>query len=231
MTTFLYDDDKWFAKKSLVIDLPDVNPDNWYVVQDERYRPDKDSYIENKFREEWPNVDIKGIEQVYKLASRSTSINIWLAGANAEYSKVANIPTFYKDLVSGDEFKSASDVLTNVGKTESERALKLQEAARTYEANCKKINSEADLLIKNKVSGNKLAQILMIRSNMLPINLSLAIDNFTPIDAEGAPDTRAYARELLVKFKTSLIKHLRDDKEFVPMSFIDTLNDQKPKKI
>lgn len=55
------------------------------------------------------------------------------------------------------------------------------------------------------------ARVISMNTTELPLTLQLAIENFTPANDVNSPNKKAYARELLIRYKLELIKMIKND--------------------
>lgn len=194
---------------SYIVDDPDKDPNNWLIIKEESYRPDKPKFIEQKFRKDYPNIKIKNADQVYSLASRSAILNEWLAKVNAEYAVIEGAPTYFRDFVEPKDFDNASKEVLKLSTANAAKAKAQAEAASEYKDKLIQINKE----FESKLStSNNLAKIISLNTTCLPLSIQLAIDNYTPASS-SSPNQKAYSRECLINYKIKLIEALSKDKK------------------
>jgi len=205
--------------------LPEQDANNWTTIAELKYRPDRDKFILDAFRKDYPNLTVADADQVYRLASRSTAIRDWLVNTNVKYAQTATEPSYLHNIVKPEDYEKAAANIQDLNDIERERAEKLQKAASDYKEKVDNINKECDNKVTNKVGNDKLIKILTLKTNELPVSIALAIDNFTPptVTSVGpvAIDSKSYGREMLVQYKIALIKKLNDDKNFDVDKFIN----------
>lgn len=203
---------------SLAVD--DGDDKSWYIIKEESYRPDKDKFVLDKFNEKYPKMKQTKIQTVYNLCSRSSTLNVWLAGINLEYAKSSQVPTFYRDLVEPDVFKETQEELTKINKLESDKAAIELELAKSYKAELKRVVSEYENKV-NQIIKTKTIRVLNLKSTDLPIYIQLAIENYTPGKATDSPDKKTFGRELLINYKKMLLQILSKNKDVDIQKIID----------
>lgn len=198
----------------IIIDKVSDNVDDWVIIKDEKYRPNRDKFVVDRFELDFSNISLaalpsinKKAERIYNLVSRSLRLTEWLARVNLEYALLENTPTFYRDLVSPEEFQISSDSLLRLSQKAAEQSAEELEAARSYKTKIAEIRNRYSA-ISNSLKTTRLVKILSLKSNSMPLTLQMAIENYTP--ADQSPDKKTYARELLIKYKLSLIKVSRN---------------------
>jgi hypothetical protein len=216
-------------RKSLnvMIIQPDPNKiDDWYLSKEDSERPERDIFIVNKFRKDWESIPISGdVQDAYvrigNLASRSKYIGMWLASANLEYSLEASLPTYYKNLITNEEYTKLQEDVTKynieVTKLVAEDTKALNAYNKARETN--KINFENK--IKN-ISNNRIFKIVNLSSDLLPPEIHNTIANYTPID-EKSPNPKQYAREILINYKRALIGYVKADQNINVDNLIEEL--------
>lgn len=209
--------------------LPSADSTDWITVKQEIYRPDKDQFVYDRFVASYPNIKLddsksltENVKVIYALCSRSEVLNYWLSKVNVEYSLDAGTPTFYKNLVEPTVFMNATKTLTKINDISSAEALELQAAAFEYKEKIKRISANFNKERKNKIGNDKLLRILTIKSTQLPLSLQMAIENYTP--AQDAPTQRAYAREILIQFKVSLIEEMNKNPDFDIDKYLEAIS-------
>lgn len=184
-----------------------TDPDLWLIIQDEKYRPDRGAFILERFIESYPNVNVKGdVTKIYALCSRSAALGEWLAAQNLDYALIQNEPTFYRDIIDQDSYKAVSSELQENSTRGRDRANEELVAARKYKDEMDKIDKKYSKF-KFKL---KESRIINMNSTELPLTLQLAIENYTPSSSDS-PNRRAFARELLINYKISLLTAISDD--------------------
>lgn len=196
--------------------------DDWIIIKDEKYRPDKDKFILDQFRKDYPHVPVKDCQQVYNLGSRSSVIAEWLGRNNIQYSLIQETPTYFRDLVGPDSFRSLSNKIQKINKIQVNKAKEEEAAAFEYKNKIKEINKKYNILIEKEKEFNKELKVLTLSTNSLPLTIQLAIDNYVPGDDPTSPDKKSFAREMLIRFKQSLIKIIKDN----PSVNIDEIIDE-----
>lgn len=190
-----------------VVNEPDSNPENWIIIKEESYRPDKAEFVLNKFRKAYKNIKVRDADQIYSLASRSSQLNEWLAKVNAEYATIEAAPTYFRQYVDADDFSKASNEVARISKVMSDKAKAQAIAASNYQKSLKDIDNEFSSKVTTE---DKVAKVISLNSTQLPLSIQLAIDNYTPA-MSSSPNQKTYARECLINYKVSLLKILKND--------------------
>jgi len=186
----------------------DENIDNWLIVKDEKYRPDRGVFVLEKFKEDFPEINVDNIDKVYSLCSRSAALNEWLAKVNLSYALIQNEPTFYRDKIEASRYNLVSEELLKNNSILSSKAREELELAADYRSKMDKIKIKYSK-IEYK---SKEARVISMNTTELPLTLQLAIENYTPA-SDDSPNRRSYARELLINYKLSLLNVIKENPE------------------
>lgn len=192
----------------LLIDQVSSSSEDWNVIKDEKYRPNREKFILDAFNKDFPSINIKSGEKVYGLCSRSSILSEWLAKMNLLYSQVEAAPTYYRDNVTTVEYEQASkqiDLLNNLNKEKANELLIANQKYKEQTDNIERIY--ADKAKKLELKG--INYILSLKTTDLPLTILLGIENFTPVGIAGSPSSKTYAREMLVNYKVSLLKYAK----------------------
>lgn len=195
---------------------PSSKNEEWTVIKEQSYTPDKVEYTVTNFKTAFPNVTLpEGVLPSYdligRLASRSSVITEWLAINNAEYALEAQMPTYLEDVMTPEEYKKTQSEVTAYNKVIAEQQKEKQKASEIYKENLKKIDDKYNKQL-NKIKENKKLKILTLPSTSLPLTLQLAIENYTPT-GDDPPTKRTYLREILTNYKIYLLKELDNNKD------------------
>jgi hypothetical protein len=199
---------KMFEAFGLSFDLNiPIKYDDWLVVKNEKYRPDRNVFIYEAFKKAFPQIKVADASMVYKLASRSVKLNEWVAKVNVEYALIQNEPTFYRDYVSPKDYEIVMRDLITSSERNKKRAAEELLAAQQYKAQLEDIDKRYSGFEYN----SKYSRIINLSSNRLPLSYQLAIENYVPTVSGSQIEVhkKAYAREVLVSYKIQLIKILK----------------------
>jgi hypothetical protein len=186
----------------------DENIDNWLIVKDEKYRPDRGIFVLERFKEDFPEINVDNIDKVYSLCSRSAALNEWLAKVNLSYALIQNEPTFYRDKIEASRYNLVSEELLKNNSILSNKAKEELELAADYRNKMDKVK-----LKYSKIEyKSKEARVISMNTTELPLTLQLAIENYTPA-SDDSPNRRSYARELLINYKLSLLNVIKENPE------------------
>lgn len=185
--------------------------DDWIIIKDEKYRPDKDKFILDQFKKDYPHVPVINCQQVYNLGSRSSVIAEWLGRNNVQYSLIQETPTYFRDLVGAESFKNLSNKIQKINKIQLEKAREEEAASIEYKNKIKEINLKYSSLINKEKEYNKELKVLTLNSTALPLTIQLAIENYVPGDDATSPDKKSFAREMLIRYKQSLINLIKQN--------------------
>jgi len=186
----------------------DENIDNWLIVKDEKYRPDRGVFVLEKFKDDFPEIIVDSIDRVYSLCSRSSALNEWLAKVNLSYALIQNEPTFYRDKIEASRYNLVNEELLKNNSILSNKAKEELELAADYRSKMDKIK-----LKYSKIEyKSKEARVISMNTTELPLTLQLAIENYTPA-SDDSPNRRSYARELLINYKLSLLNVIKENPE------------------
>jgi len=183
---------------------------DWATIKGESYTPDRAEFILDRFKQDFPEHGEVSYDLLMATISRSKPLSRWLAQTNLDYSVSAQVPEYFKDHVEPDEFNKSSKIITQYNKLLAEESQETQAAAAAYQKRIDDINKKY-VALKEKYTRDNLVRILTMQSNELPITLQLAIENYTPEADASAPDKRRYAREMVINYKVSLLKILKEN--------------------
>lgn len=195
---------------NIEVELASKKENDWYVVTDENYRPDKDHFVVEKFVETFPDIVLpekEKHERIYALCSRSRGLANWLKNVNLEYSLKETTPTFYRDIIDPNRFKEVAKSATKARILNQEKAKEELALVKKYNQDIDEINSRYDEKLK-LISKDPFFKILNMDSGYIPVSLQNAIEDYTP--ASLAVDKKTYAREMLIRYKIALINFVKE---------------------
>jgi hypothetical protein len=193
--------------RGIRVDVDDSSND-WVIIKDENYRPDREEFVLSYFRKDFPDVKVPDVSKVYALCSRSAILAQWLSSVNMQYSLQEQVPTFYRQLVDPEEYKKAYDDITENARLNRDRAMEEFKASSNFKNEMSKI---AEKYNRKRKMNSIYSRVITMNSTELPLTLQLAIENYTPADDASLPNVKAYAREILIQYKISLIKYIKDN--------------------
>jgi len=185
--------------------------DDWKVSKAEKYTLDKDEYVVEQFKKDFPHIGEIDFEKITLLVSQNKSLAQWYARINALYQLEVRVPEYLKEHVSAEEFDVASKVITRYNKVQQDLAAELNSEARKYEQKIKEISAKHKAEI-DKLTKNKIVRILTMTFDELPLSVQLYVSNFgtDPESKEIAPNKQKLGKELLVNFKVALLQLLNE---------------------
>lgn len=190
------------------IEVP-TSSNDWLIIKDETYRPDRGVLVLETFKKDFPSIQVgDDVEKVYALCSRSARLAEWLAKVNLSYATLQNEPTFYRDVIAADDYKLVAKDLEQLSNNNRSRATEELKAAEVYKTTMETISNK----YSNRRLENKFSTIIALNTTSLPLTLQLAIENYTPANDATSPNRRAYARELLVRYKLALIEMVKENR-------------------
>lgn len=208
---------------SLTIDKIDTSSKNWKIIQTDEYRPDKQAYVEAKFYEDFAELGQQSFDQIASLASRSSLLNKWLVSVNASFAIDVAPPFWLQEEIPSEEYVKIQPIISKLSQAAADRASKESAAAKEYRAKLDGIEKDFNTKMNEFKSDNNIIKILTIQSTKLPLSFQLAIDNYTPLAAQAAPNQRMFAREVLTSYKISLLKFSKDNPQVDIQKVIDEM--------
>lgn len=204
-----------FSVNNISIEVKSISEDSkdWKVIQSEEYKPNRQDFLLNKFKNDFPSqaMAVDNFNTLSALASRSKRVNEWLALASAKYIMEVSTPLYLKEKVTPEQYTEANNAIKELNRNASERSKAEQEAANKYKDEMKRIDSYYNQKNKHLLS-SKIIKILTLSPQSLPITLQLMIENFAPAKTSSSPDKRTYAREVLTQFKIALLDYFNNPK-------------------
>lgn len=224
MTNFDYNNE------TIVIPTISENLDQWTVIKSQAVQYSAAEVIVDNFNESFNNIQLSGetYEEKYefltKLVSRNSKLLEWYSAQKIKYSDLAQLPLFAKDLIEPKKFKSLQNDLTALSDVVKESVDQRILASNEYKKKLNLIDINEKRKISEIKSKDQVLKILSLNSSQLPLTLSLAIENFTPLgDTKlAAENKKIYVRETLTQFKIGLLKFLNDN----PNTDIDDVIDK-----
>lgn len=184
----------------------DQDGNEWFCKKDDLYKPSKNKFIEERFFAKYGRV--LEFDIITKLVSRSESLRNWYAKQLEDFILEVDVPEYYENILSPTEFKLLSVEVAKVNKNFALESKELGVISDKYKKDCEEVRKSYKL--KNeKLFNNKLVKILTLNSESLPIGLQLKLENYTPSDQDDIRTSALYGRELLVRYKISLIEALK----------------------
>jgi hypothetical protein len=193
----------------VVIDDISENSDDWKTIKSESFRPNRETYILEKFQKEFPSQKVSDYNLLTKLASRNKTLTEWLANVSLFYSKDVEVPRYLTEVIKPDEYVILEKEIVKYNQQLSSESKELEKASQNYKETIKDISKKYKIE-KDKITENKVIKILTLNQTDLPLTLALQIENFTPATIDDAPTRRAYAREVLINFQLTLIKIVQE---------------------
>lgn len=184
--------------------------DSWKIIQSENYAPDRDEFILEKFKKDFKDIVVKDVQRVYALCSRSSALSDWLSRSNLDYSLNASVPKWLKAEINPEDFKKAQESIQKVSISARKRSSAELIASERFKKEMKIAKDVFEKETKEYMNTN-LVKILNLKSTDLPITLQSAIEDYTPGEAADSPDKKVYAREVLVRFKISLLRYIKEN--------------------
>jgi hypothetical protein len=190
------------------------DPSEWKIRRDQVFRPDKRAYVYNKFRLEFPDIKIDddisiGYNLICRLVNRSKFLSLWLQTTNLMYANIVAIPSYLEGQASPEEFKDAVDKVKFINNASVDMVKKNAAALDIYKKALAKNKEEYEKLVNIKNCSNAV-KVMTLDSSLLPISLINEIENYT-FNKELQPSREAYAREIVINFKTFLYKTAKQE--------------------
>lgn len=200
----------YFKDEDISLEKPTEESDSWYVSIDDEYLPDYKKFVMDRFNRDYPHIKLDyDWDKFGRLISRTRVLQEWKLLIDSEYSSNVTVPRYYSELVNPDDYKKARNLITEYSRNERNRSDELNEAALAYKKKYDQINSKYDKL-SEEITSNDIVFIATLNSNLLPITLQCMIEDYVPADASDSVQKRKYAREILVRYKMTLLKALNE---------------------
>lgn len=184
--------------------------EKWNCSLDKNYLPDKNEFIEQAFEKTFgQELDA---ETIYKLVGRNQAVQEWLAETNAKFEISVQCPQYYKGLMSDEDYKRLNKDINSFNQLNTDQSQEIEKASIKYKDEIKKISEKYEAK-KSEITKNPTVKVLTLDSTKLPISLSLAIENFTPQDLTDSATKKAYAREILIRYKQLLLEEINNGKD------------------
>lgn len=192
-------------------EIPDVDDyDTWNREIDKNYVPNKNEFVETQFYEDFKmKLEAK---KIYALVGRNEAVAEWLVDVNAKYELSVSCPEYFKDVISPEKYKELSAKIDQYNEVNRQEAKDVKALAEKYKADMKAI-TDASKVLKDKISEDDRIKVLTLSSTQLPLSVSLAIENFTPIKGVNAISQKSFGRESLIRYKKLLLEAINDEKD------------------
>lgn len=207
--------------QEISIDLPSLDSEEWYTVKQESYTLDKETYIEDKFREDFPQIQVKDHDQIISLVSRNRKLQTWYAKTAILYAADIQVPVFLKEELTPEEYLQQKENILKIKKIIAKYSLEKERISAELTAKISKLDEVANAEVDKIIGKDPIQHILNLDASALPLSLSLAIDNYTPVKGDVTIKTRQYSREVLINYKISLIQKVKSDPNFDVFKFTE----------
>lgn len=196
----------------IIIEIDEVPTDstNWKTIQDQSYRPDKQQFMLDKFRNDFPNQSISNYEMLANIASQNDMLGDWYSKTNLLYRKDIEVPRYLTKAISPEEYAKLEDNIVKYSEKNSLESMEIQKEASKYDAKIAEIRAKYNKERK-ELRTNSTIKILTLSVKELPLTCTIAISNFTPGAEESAPTSKAYAREVLINYQLGLLKIIKEN--------------------
>lgn len=226
MFTFKYKD------QTITVDNASDSIDDWIVKEAEVIKYSKESVITESFIKQFPHIAVLGdtyeekFDYVTNLVSRSDKLLQWFAIEKIKYSNLSQLPNYLDGLVEPSEFKHIQENITSINKSISDFSDRRKKATEKYKQELRLIDKEERTVVDNKINSNKIIKVLTLTSQSLPLSMVSAIESYNAqtTDTNFDEKKKLYGRELLTKFKVSLLKAIKDNPDIDLDSLIDELS-------
>lgn len=199
-----------FDGAKVKVELPKKTTDDWVVVLAESLEVDRSGFMMSEWNKTFGRkFKVKDFDQLSKICSTNTDLVEWWSLTSLRYSRLTQVPLHLKGEVDPDEYKTISEVISEINKINSVKQAEINEVTRELSAKRKKIEENAKIAINKLKADNVIVKILTITTQDLPISILLQIDNFNP---KENPDVMKdlFAREMIINYKKALIKLVKD---------------------
>lgn len=205
-----------FSVSGVTYEVDDVDVEAealWRIEENVSYRPDREGMLFEAFKKEFPNVKVKDAAQISALVSRSKVVSDWVANFNLAYVDAVKVPKAFQEIVEPKEFKKALGNIDKLNAAQKKFSEKVNEASVVYKEAQKKALEELNKT-KETIKLNNIEKVLTMPTNLLPVSLGLAVENYTPKDDEPtAPTQKAYSREIFINYQIALLNLAREKKD------------------
>lgn len=185
----------------------DESATKWYAKADDDFKPDKNAFIEQKFKQRF--VQELSFDKITNLVSRSSALREWYADMISEYILEVDVPQYYKELIEPGDYKRLSEKVKTYNKLNVEKARKLNEVAEETKKKIKFIEDEFEPQFA-KITCDPQVKVLTLNSEQLPLGLQLKLENYTPADASDPRTTSLFSREMLIRYKIELLNVIKE---------------------
>lgn len=207
--------------KNLSIEAVPADKEKWKTLQAQSFVPDKDKFILEAYNKAFPNNKLDDVTILYSLASRSSIVGEWLAKQQVKFIDELKTPKYLEGVVDKDTVSKSEKDIVAYNQTLSDESKEIEKAARNFDAKVAEIRKKYKDS-RDKLTENPVMKVLTLRQNYLPLSLLIAIENYSPKDAD-APSQKAYAKELLVNYQRALLSLMKEDKEIDISKVIEDL--------
>lgn len=223
MFNFIYN-----GKAISVKDAPE-NFDDWTIRKSEILTYEKSEVILKAFIAKFPHITLLGdtneekYEYITKVASRNKALLEWFTLEKLNFSELATLPGYLKDIIDPKSFKRIQKDITKVNDTIAKFSEERVKASEEYKRKLKDIDRQEQMEF-SVAKSNKIVKILTLTSQSLPMSMAFALEKFNTKAAidDFEEKKKLYIRELLTNFKVTLIKFINDN----PDTDVDDLINQ-----
>jgi len=203
--------------------MPETDPKNWYIVREDSLRPERDTFILERFKKDFPTIKVKDSDQMYRVISRSKMATEWLTFQNLEYVSVVKIPGYARDVISPSVMEKVNLELTSINAVNAKKAKLIKEAADIFKKSLDEIENDENNKLPKTLSA--FSKVLALNSSDMPTSVQLAIDNYVESDS-GKVTRKDYARECLANYKKMLLDLVAKKADIDIMGVVNNLREK-----
>lgn len=205
---------------------PTKDSSNWYTIEQQSFTIEKDSYILDEFRRDFPHVNVLDFEQLKLVLSRSKKLQEWYALVSIKFTDSIQLPVAYKDLFSPLEYKQYFKDIQEYKSNLARESEEIEKLSSKFTEDLNEIKGKYSELNKQIIDKNKFYPIITLNGQDIPLSLQLEIEQYTPKTGDITQQRSLYGREMLINYKRSLIEKVQKEPD---TNILDLIEEMKLK--
>lgn len=216
----------YFDFDNVIVNKPGPDQQNWYTIEQQSFTINKEDFILEKFKEDFPKFRIKDFEQFKLVLSRSEKLQDWYSKTSLLYADSIQLPVAFKDEFEPDEYQGYFRDMQKYKETLAKESYDIQKLSEVFDKDLVKIKEKYRNDLEKIVNSNKLYPILTLKSIEMPLSIQIEIENYTPKTGDVTNQKTLYAREMLISYQKALIDLVKNKPE---IDIIQVIEENKVK--
>lgn len=202
---------KIFDYGEVKVQYPNPDSKNWYTIEQQSFTIDKNEFILEKFKEDFPRLKIKDYSQFELVLSRSEKLQDWYSKISLLYADSIQLPVAFKDIFNPKEYQQYFIDMQEYKSELANESNEIFDLSNKFDTDLLIIKNKYKEKLDNIIAKDKVYPILTLRASQMPLSIQIEIENFTPKINDNTNQKSLFARELLINYQRSLLELVKND--------------------